>query len=201
MTRKLAIADIADLRAYERERPEFRDRIIRMKKTRRVAVGPFVTLLFENRDTILFQVQEMARAEKIITDEGIQSELDVYNPLVPEPGSLSATMFIELTSKEDLMDWLPKLIGIEQAVELRIGDAAGSGPLVVAARPDREHEKQLTRETVTASVHYIHFDLTPDEVRAFEQGPVAVAVAHPNYSFVSELPETSRTALIRDLVG
>jgi hypothetical protein len=201
MTRKLAVADIADLRAYERERPEFRDRIIRMKKMRRVAVGPFVTLLFENRDTILFQVQEMARAEKIITDEGIQSELDIYNPLVPEPGSLSATMFIELTSKEDLMNWLPKLVGIEQAVELRIGDAAGSGPLVVGARPDREHEKQLTRDTVTASVHYVHFDLTPDEVRAFEQGPVAVAIAHSNYSFASELPETSRTALIRDLVG
>jgi hypothetical protein len=201
MTRKLAIADIADLRAYERERSDFRDRIIRMKKTRRVAVGPFVTLLFENRETIRFQVQEMARAEKIITDEGIQSELDVYNPLVPEPGSLSATMFIELTSKDDLMNWLPRLVGIEQAVELRIGDSAGDGRLVVAARPDLEHEKQLTRETVTASVHYVHFDLTPAEVRAFEQGPVAVAIAHSNYSFVSELPETSRTALIRDLVG
>jgi hypothetical protein len=197
MTRKLALADIADLRAYERERPEFRDRIIHMKKTRRVAVGPFVTLLFENRDTIRFQVQEMARAEKIITDEGIQSELDVYNPLVPEPGSLSATMFIELTSKHDLTNWLPKLVGIEQAVELRIGDE----PLVVAARPDREHEKHLTREAITASVHYVHFDVTPDEVRAFEQRPVAVAITHPNYSYVSELPETSRTALISDLVG
>ncbi len=197
MTRKLALADIADLRAYERERPEFRDRIIRMKKTRRIEVGPFISLVFENRDTIRFQVQEMARAEKIITDDGIQSELDVYNPLVPEPGALAATMFIELTSKDELMEWLPKLVGIEQAVELRIG----AGPAVVTARPDPEHEKQLTRETITASVHYVHFDLTPEQVEAFEDGPVGVAIAHPSYSYASELPETSRTALFRDLVG
>ena len=67
-----------------------------------MAVGPLVTLVFENRDTIRFQVQEMARAEKIITDEGIQNELDIYNPLIPEPGTLSATLFIELTSKDEL---------------------------------------------------------------------------------------------------
>ncbi|MEY2570078.1 MAG: hypothetical protein QOE63_428, partial [Acidimicrobiaceae bacterium] len=118
---KLRIDDILDLRAYERERDEFRRRVIAVKKRRRIGVGPIVTFLFENRDTIRFQVQEMARAEKIITDEGIQTELDVYNPLIPEPGNLAATMFIELTNTGDLERWLPALVGIERAVRLRIG--------------------------------------------------------------------------------
>jgi len=97
MTAKLTVADIADVRAYERERAEFRARIIELKRRRRVHIGPIVTLLFENRDTIQFQVQEMARAERLHSDEQIQTELDIYNPLIPSPGELSATLFIELT--------------------------------------------------------------------------------------------------------
>ena len=94
---KLTLDDISDLRAYERERDEFRGQVIALKRRRRVALGDIVTLLFENRRTIRFQVQEMARAEKIISDEGIETELRVYNPLIPEPGQLCATLFIELT--------------------------------------------------------------------------------------------------------
>src|SRR5215207_7237728 len=133
---KLTLDDIADLRAYERERVGFRAHVIALKKRRRVAVGPFVTLVFENRDTIRFQIQEMARAERILTDEAIQTELDIYNPLVPEPGRLAATMFIGLTSKPDMEGWLPKLVGIERAVRLRIGDD------VVAATPETAHASQ-----------------------------------------------------------
>ena len=81
---KLYIDDIADLREYERQRAEFRTDVIALKKRRRISVGPVITVLFENRDTIRFQIQEMARAEKIFTDEGIQTELDIYNPLIPE---------------------------------------------------------------------------------------------------------------------
>src|SRR3954451_8240958 len=103
---KLTIEDIADLRAYERERADFRRSVIELKKRRRVHVGPVVTLLFENADTIRFQIQEMARAEKILTDEGIQTELDIYNPLIPSPGHLAATLFIELTSDAELREWL-----------------------------------------------------------------------------------------------
>src|SRR5688500_12513547 len=97
---KLTLDDIIDLRAYERERDAFRARIIDLRRRRRVPVGPIGTLLFENRDTIRFQVQEMARAERILSDEAIQHELDTYNALIPEPGQLSATLFIELTSKD-----------------------------------------------------------------------------------------------------
>ena len=120
-TGPLTLEDIADQRAYERERDEFRSNVIAAKKLRRVSVGPVVTLVFESRLTIRFQVQEMARAEKMVTDEQIQHELDVYNRLLPTPGELSATLFIELTSEEELRTWLPRLVGIESACQIRIG--------------------------------------------------------------------------------
>src|SRR3954467_2418348 len=119
---KLSLDDIADLREYERERETFREHVIALKKKRRIALGPIVTLVFESRDTIRFQIQEMARAERMLTDEAIQTELDIYNPLVPEPGRLAATLFIELTTEEDLRTWLPRLVGIERSIRLHIGD-------------------------------------------------------------------------------
>ncbi|HAS13207.1 MAG TPA: hypothetical protein DCS55_22255, partial [Acidimicrobiaceae bacterium] len=122
MSRKLTLSDIADLREYERERADFRAHVIDLKRRRRVGLGPFVTVLFENRDTIRFQIQEMARVEKLFTDEAIEGELRVYNPLVPEPGELALTLFIELTSELALRDWLPRLVGIEKSLELRIGE-------------------------------------------------------------------------------
>jgi hypothetical protein len=196
---KLTIDDISDLRAYERERDEFRARVIALKKRRRVHVGPIVTLLFENHDTIRFQIQEMARAEKLISDEAIETELDIYNPLIPEPGSVSATLFIELTSDAELREWLPKLVGVEQQVELRIG--AGPDPQVVRCAVDPEHARQLTRDEITASVHYVHWDLTAAEVEAFAHGPVAVAITHPEYPHVTELGEDTRAELLADLRG
>ena len=182
---KLTIDDIADLREYEREREAFRDHVIAVKKKRRIALGPFVTLLFENRDTIRFQIQEMARAERMLTDEAIQTELDIYNPLIPEHGRLCATLFIELTSKAELEEWLPKLVGVERAVRLHIGDD------VVQARPEDAHEEQLTRDDVTASVHYVWFDLTPAQVVALSTAPVTLAVEHPQYAHATTLlPDT-----------
>jgi hypothetical protein len=140
VTGKLTLDDIADLRAYERERDEFREHIIDLKKKRRVGIGPVVTVVFENRDTVRFQIQEMARAERMLTDEAIQSELDIYNPLVPEPGQLAMTLFIELTDKDGLMNWLPKLVGIERSLELRLGDGTA-----VPSTPEAAHAQQLTR--------------------------------------------------------
>lgn len=190
---KLTLDDIADLRAYERERDRFRAHIIELKKRRRVPVGPFVTFLFENRETIRFQIQEMARVEKIITDEGIQHELDVYNPLIPDPGTLSATLFIELTSEGDLRLWLPELVGIERSAELRIGGA------VVPCVVEEQHERQLTRETVTASVHYVRFELEPEQVEAFATEPVTLALTHPRYSHETPIGEATRAELLQDL--
>src|SRR5262245_42810728 len=96
-SRKLSLDDIADARAYERERESLRANIIELKRRRRVHLGTIVTVTFENRDTMRYQIQEMARVERLFTDESIQDELDAYNPMVPEPGQLCATLFIELT--------------------------------------------------------------------------------------------------------
>ncbi len=198
MNEPLTIDDIVDQRAYERERKDFRNHVIALKRRRRVGVGPFVTLVFENRDTVRFQIQEMARVEKIITDEGIRMELDVYNPLIPGPGQISATLFVELVDKDQLVEWLPKLVGIETEVELRLGPSGGRR---VRCRVDEAHLRQLTREEITASVHYVHFDLDDDEVEAFAKGPVTLAVTHPNYAHDLELNEDTRSELLADLRG
>ena len=194
---KLTLDDIADLRAYERERADFRDQVIALKKRRRVPVGPFVTFLFENRDTIRFQIQEMARAERILTDQGIQTELDIYNPLIPEPGTLAATMFLELTSEPALREWLPKLVGIERSVAFRFADPAVDD---VPCTVDADHEKQLTRDEITASVHYVHFTFTPEQVDAFAGGATLV-VDHPAYRHETVLGADTVSELTGDLTG
>lgn len=191
---KLTLDDISDLRAYERERDDFRREVIALKRRRRVQLGEFLTLLFENGQTIRFQIQEMARVEKLLTDEAIETELRVYNPLVPSPGQLCATLFVELTSKDALMEWLPKLVGIETAVGLQLADGT-----VVPAVVDEDHRKQLTREEITASVHYVRWDLTPAQVDAFAAGPVSLVVDHPNLQLTTELRPDTAAELLGDL--
>lgn len=196
---KLTLDDIADLRAYERERAEFRTSVIAVKKRRRIHVGPVVTLLFENRDTVRFQIQEMARAEKLFTDEAIEAELAVYNPLVPEPGSLASTLFIEVTEDSAMREWLPKLVGIETHVTFRLGD--GEDAQVVRCRVDADHQKQLTRDEITAAVHYLHFTFTPSQVEAFRSGPVSLVIDHPAYAEETALSGDNHGELLADLDG
>lgn len=190
---KLRLDDIADLRAYERERDAFRSHVIDLKQRRRVALGPLLSLVFENRDTVRFQVQEMARAERMLTDAAIQGELDVYNPLIPEPGQLSATLFLELTTPADLREWLPKLVGIERSVALRVGDA------VVRAEVEAAHADQLTRGDVTASVHYLRWSLSDAEIARWPSAALSVLSDHPAYRHEAPLGEGTRRELLSDL--
>ena len=196
---KLTLDDISDVRAYERSREEFRARIIALKRRRRVSIGPVVTLVFENRETVLFQVQEMARAERIVSDEALQVELDTYNPLIPEPGALSATLFVELTTRAEMEEWLPKLVGVEGSIELLIGE--GPDARVVRCAVDEAHARQLTRERITASVHYIRFSLEPSEIDGFASEPVVLAVNHPSYAEGVRLSDETRATLLEDLRG
>ena len=196
-SRKLTVDDIADARAYERERSELRAHVIELKSRRRVSLGTVVTLMFENRDTMRYQIQEMARVERIFTDAGIQEELDVYNPLIPEPGQLCATLFIELTSDDQMREWLSKLVGIEQSVVFRLPDGTPDGSTVRCVA-DPQHAAQLTREHVTAAVHYVTFAFTPEQVAAFGEGAV-LAIDHPNYVEAVELAPSTIVELRADL--
>ena len=195
--RQLRLDDIADQRAYERERQDFRAHVIALKKRRRVHLGDIITVLFENRDTIRFQIQEMARIEKLITDEAIQGELDTYNPLIPTPGHLSATLFLELTSDDELRRWLPQLVGIERSLLLRAGE--GDATVEVRALPEDAHAAQLTREETTASVHYVRWELTDEQIAAVERGPVRLVVDHPAYGAEALLEPATVAELVADL--
>jgi hypothetical protein len=192
----LALEDIVDLRAYERVREEYRRRVIELKRLRRIGLGPILTLVFENAETVRFQVQEMARAERIMTDEGIQAELDVYNRLLPGEGELSATLFIELTSETELRTWLPRLVGIEQAVGIEL--ASGE---VVTSRPEQTHAAALTREEVTPAVHYVRFAFSPARIDDLEAGPAALVAGHPGYAARTPLGDATRRELVEDLRG
>lgn len=192
-SRKLVVADIADARAYERERADLRARVIELKRRRRVSLGTVISLMFENRETMRYQIQEMARVEKIFTDEGIQEELDTYNPMVPEPGHLCATLFIELTSDEQMREWLPKLVGIERSIVFRLSNGEE-----VRCEVDPQHAGQLTREHITAAVHYLTFAFTPAQVAAFGHGTI-LAIDHPDYLEAVELEPSTVAELLADL--
>ncbi|MGA0970549.1 MAG: DUF3501 family protein [Ilumatobacteraceae bacterium] len=192
--RKLTLTDIADVRAYEREREEFRTHVIALKRRRRVHVGLFVTFLFENRDTIRFQIQEMARVEKLTTDDDIQVELDTYNPIIPDVGQVCATMFIELTTDEQMREWLTKLAGVENAVRLVLSDSTEIPAII-----DEQHSEGLTRDHVTAAVHYLRWEFSPEQVAAFAAGAVQLRIDHPEYLEAVELSDATHAELLDDL--
>ena len=183
MARFLALEDIVDARTHYGARPR---RLSRPgdrsgKRLRRIEIGPFASVVFENKTTIRFQIQEMARAERMFTDEAIQGELDTYNTLLPRPGRfLHDYLFLELRSDEELREWLPKLVGIERAVIVRLAD--GADELIERAEVDAAHAEQLTREEMTASVHYVRIRLSPRARELFGSARVAIGIDHPGLS-------------------
>ena len=193
-SRKLQLTDILDLRAYERIRDERREEIIEIKRRRRVQLGTVVTLMFENRATMQSQIHEMMRAEKVVRDEQILEELHAYNPLIPEAGQLSATLFIELTTPEQMLEWLPKLVNIESSIGIRLSDGS-----TVMSITEEGHAETLTRDNVTAAVHYIRFEFTPQQVEAFASGEVGILCVHPAYVEVAILPQFVSDELLTDL--
>jgi hypothetical protein len=190
--RKLTVDDIVDHRAYERERDTFRAHIIAMKKNRRIALGDLVTIVFENTDTMRFQVQEMARAERMLTDAAIAHEVETYNELIPGPDELSGTMFIEITEDGALREWLPKLVGIQHAVRFELGD----GRSHVQAVP--QDEERLTREDITSTVHYVKFPFDAHHRAQLAFGPAHLVIDHPEYQASVELTEAQRRELAHD---
>jgi hypothetical protein len=189
--RKLTNADIKDLREYERERDAFVAEIIALKKKRRIPLGDLMTVVFENATTMRFQIQEMARAERMLRDEQIAHEIETYNELVPDDGELAATLFIEITDADALREWLPKLTRIQNHIAIEV-----AGAVVPASEIDVE---RLTREEeITSTVHYLRFAFTDAQRVAFADGPVVLAVEHAAYQARVELTAEQRAELLGD---
>ena len=195
--RKLTLADVKDLVEYEKIRGPFRQRIIDIKKRRRVSVGDKVSLVFENTETALSQVQEMTRAERIVDPAKIQFEIDTYNALIPDAGELSATLFIEITTADDLRAELDRLLGLDGqgVVSISLGDA---GKVEGLFETGHSNERRIS------AVHYVKFRFTPAQRRAFIESPTAgrpifLEISHPNYRHREELGAGVVAALAEDL--
>ncbi|HXZ86134.1 MAG TPA: DUF3501 family protein [Myxococcota bacterium] len=183
--------DVLDLVAYERIRPEVLERTIALKRPRRIAVGDRLTFIFENRATVLFQIQEMLRAERTVKEEKIEDEIAVYNELVPGPNELSATLMIEIPEQKQIRNELDRLIGIDEHVFLEIGGER------VRATFD---PKQFESDRISA-VQYVRFPLGPALAPRFcdRSVPVRLCVEHPNYRQAAAISGESRDSLAADL--
>jgi hypothetical protein len=193
-SRKLRLEDILDHRAYERIRDARRAEVIELKRRRRLHLGTVVTVSFENRATMHNQIQEMLRVERVVTDEGVNEELKAFNPMIPEPGQLCATLFVELTTEDQMREWLPKLVGIEKSIVVHLADGTQVRGIV-----DEQHAEGLTRETVTAAVHYVRFEFTPEQIAMFAKGGVQLRCDLSNYLEAIELPDFTVAELLTDL--
>lgn len=191
---KLERKDLWSLEDYAQKRDAFRQQIIEHKRARTLHIGPNLTLLFEDRMTMQYQVQEMLRAERIFEAAGIQEELDAYNPLIPDGGNWKATLLIEFAEVEERRAALAKLIGIEDCVWLQV---EGQDKV----RPIADEDLERETETKTSSVHFLRFELKPAMVQALKAGAaVNAGVDHPEYRHeVKPVTETLRNALLADL--
>ena len=188
----LTEADILDKASYERTRDDFRRRIMVMKDKRRVPVGDHVTLHFENRDTMHYQVQEMLRAEDSWLRPGaVADELEAYNPIIPQRGELSATMMIEYATAAERAIHLPQFVKIDRHVWLQVGDTAP-----ILATFDRG---QIDEDKVS-SVQYLRFALDDEQRRllAADGTVVRLRIDHPAYTAQAVLSEESRKAISGD---
>ncbi|MDE2342609.1 MAG: DUF3501 family protein [Betaproteobacteria bacterium] len=182
------------LEAYSRERKQFRSRVIAHKRQRTLHLGDHVTLLFEDELTMRYQVQEMLRIERIFEEEGIQDELDTYNPLIPDGTNWKATMLIEYEDLVERARMLGRLKGIEAAVWIRV---AGHERVYPVADEDLERQN----ETKTSTVHFLRFELTRSMIDSLKEGGLLSAgVSHSAYQAeVPSVPESLRQSLLADL--
>ncbi|MDB5763428.1 MAG: hypothetical protein JWQ21_2423 [Herminiimonas sp.] len=182
------------LEAYAKARSALRAEVIQHKKIRTVQLGNHVSLLFEDEMTLRYQVQEMLRIEKIFEEEGIQSELDAYNPLVPDGSNFKATMLIEYADEVERKAALAKLIGIEDRLFVQV-----EGRDRVYAIADEDLERENAEKT--SAVHFVRFELTQAMKDALKGGAqMMIGCDHPNYpSHLEELPQETLASLLRDL--
>lgn len=185
--------DLYSLEEYAGKRADFRSRVAEHKKTRRVPVGAHVTLHFEDRLTMQYQIQEMLRVERIFEADGIQEELDAYNALIPTGSNWKATMMVEYDNVKERREALARLRGIENVVWIWIGER-----YKVRAIADEDLERQ--NESKTSAVHFLRFELTPEMITAAKAGAeITVGTEHRDYGYENDLSPAIRASLVRDL--
>ena len=191
--RAVTLDDVMGLERYEQEREATRRRIIALKKNRRIEVGDCVSFVFENHDTVFFQVQEMLRAESITDLDAVREELEVYNAMLPQPGQLSATMLIAITDSDRIEERLNEMLGIDERVCLFVGEHRVAG----------EFEPGRSREDRLSAVQYVRFVFDESMLSDFcdEQIRVALSIDHKAYDFATEISGASRRSLIEDLAA
>ena len=185
--------DLFSLEQYARNRQEFRAKVMAHKDERRVALGENANLYFEDALTMQYQVQEMLRLERIFEPEKIQEELDSYNPLIPNGSNWKATFMLEYPEEAERKVALGKLIGIDEAVWMQVGELAKVRPIA---------NEDLERDTAekTAAVHFMRFELTPEMVAAVKTGAaIHAGINHANYQVTIEVPQAARASLALDL--
>jgi hypothetical protein len=192
--KKLARGDLLSLEQYASERTRLRSEVIAHKKLRNVQVGPNMTWCFEDYTTIRYQILEMLRAERIFESDGIQGELDAYNPLIPDGRNWKVTLLLEYPDPEVRRTALEKLIGVEDRCWIRVGQMER-----VFAAADEDMERENAEKT--SAVHFLRFELSPSMVAGMKSGSsLSIGVDHDAYRHVvSPLPGPIRDTLSRDL--
>ena len=194
MTTVLKRSDLMSLEQYAQQRGDFRRKVIAHKKHRRVGIGPYLYLYFEDRLTIQYQVQEMLRIEKIFESAGIEEELDTYNPLIPGGQNLKATAMLEYQDVEQRKQQLAQLRGIEDLVWIQVD---GYEPVYAIANEDLER----SNEEKTSAVHFMRFELQPDMIAALHAGAaLKMGSSHESYTHTTGVDENIRQALLTDLM-
>lgn len=191
---KLSRQDLHTLEDYSAMRDEFRKQVIQHKKNRVLQVGPNVTMHFEDRLVMQYQIQEMLRAEKIFESEGIQEELDAYNPMIPDGSNWKVTFMVEFPDPDERAIRLRELLGIDVATYVQVSGHDKVTPICNEDLPRETEEK-------TSSVHFMRFELTSEMVSDLKNGAaLSVGVDHPKYQHAIEaLPASIRDSLVADL--
>ena len=185
--------DLMNIIDYEKVREKYRINIIKYKKRRRISLGPNITITFENRKTMKFQIQEMMRAERMVHDRQIKEELDIYNSLLPNKNGLSATLFIEVTKETQIRSVLNQFIGLTVGKNLYF--QIGAQKIYAQFEEGREEADKIS------SVHYLQFDIDEKPMTDFLDDGIAVAITidYNDYQYSEILSKTMRSSLNEDL--
>jgi hypothetical protein len=191
---KLTGDDLYSLEQYSSVRDEFRNGVLEHKKNRRLALGTNAALYFEDRMTMQYQVQEMLRIERIFEADGINEELEAYNPLIPDGSNWKATFMVEFPDAEERQAMLQQLVGIEDLVYMQVGELDRSFAIA-------DEDLDRADETKTSAVHFLRFELSNDQVAALKDGAALTAgIDHDNYKAkISPVAENIRLSLLGDL--